>query len=158
LLAVQAWSERLAATRLKARNSRLKTTLRSCTLATCPVFLAVSLSPAIVQYAVVQSPGPSQDFDCDDSTMFTIHRLSGLGIQAKPLLGNLNVDGELYWQSDHIWVVVEVFGRWIAVDWGRLYFDKQHYQGYVVSHDELVAFVEQDRQNAGAEAALPAAP
>ena len=141
----------------KRIGRRFKPGLRTCTLAVSPVLLFVFLSPAILQYGIIQTPGPSDTFDCDDSTMFTIHRLALLGIEGRPLLGNLNVEGELYWQSDHIWVVVEVFGRWVALDWGSVRFDAQHYQGYVVSHEDLVAFVEQDRQRPDDEAQLPAA-
>jgi hypothetical protein len=114
-------------------------------LGVCCLLLPACLLPAALQYLVIQSPGRSAAFDCDDSTLWTIERLELLGIDAKPLLGNLKKEGAEYWESDHIWVVVDVFGRWVALDWGGLRFDRPHYRGYVVSRQELLMFVEQDR-------------
>ncbi|MBI4303363.1 MAG: hypothetical protein HY665_03390 [Chloroflexi bacterium] len=108
--------------------------------------LLTLISPALLRYAFFRMPSPSADFDCDDSSLLMYQRLEKLGITAVPILGNLKTTGEKYWESDHIWLLVSFSGFSIALDWGSIYFDKQHYEGYSVSYDQLVSFVQQDRQ------------
>lgn len=93
----------------------------------------------------LQIPSPSQFYDCDDAALQTLDKLAGIGVKATPVLGNLKMTGETYSQTDHTWVVVELpFGRELAIDWGEFKIDGQHYEGYRLSREKLVYFVQKD--------------
>lgn len=89
-------------------------------------------------------PKPSPTFDCDDSALLMSQRLSRLGIKSTPILGNLKMDGETFYESDHVWILVDVAGLRIAFDWGTPQFDRQHYEGYTLTSKQLLTFVQQD--------------
>jgi hypothetical protein len=100
-------------------------------------------------------PGPitptasSDTYDCDDSALAMYHYFQGLGLEATPIIGNLKMDGEEYMESNHVWLLVRS-GEWeIAYDWGTPRLDRQHYEGYEISLEMLIAAVEQDRQGTG---------
>ena len=113
--------------------------------------------PSLISKLLFRMPQPSGTFDCDDSTALMAKRFNSIGIKTTPLLGNLKVDGESYSESDHVWVLASVAGLHIAFDWGIPYFDKQHYEGYTLTSDQLLFFVNQDviAQGLPAAAALP---
>lgn len=102
------------------------------------------LSPIIVRTAFFQMPDYSSDFDCDDGALLMTDRLQSVGIKAVPILGNLEMTGEKYLQSDHVWVIAEVAGRQVALDRGVLRLDRQHYEGFLISREQLLRFVAQD--------------
>ncbi len=114
------------------------------TLSTVGVIFIV-LSPLMTQMFYFDMPNPSPEFDCDDSTLLMMERLSTLGIRSTPILGNLKKNGESYQESDHIWLLVNIAGLRIAFDWGEPRFDAQHYEGFAVTPQQLLAFVQQDR-------------
>ncbi len=105
----------------------------------------IGLLPVITKTLLFQLPHPSATFDCDDGTLLMYNRLSDLGIQATPFVGNLLTSGEEYSEIDHIWILVEIGGLSIAFDWGTPWFDKQHYEGYPISYAEMIEFVKQDQ-------------
>ena len=107
----------------------------------------IGLLPILAKTLFFQLPQPSVAFDCDDGTLLMYDRLSNLGIQVTPFVGNLLTTGEKYSEIDHIWILVEIGGMTIAFDWGTPRLDKQHYEGYPISYQELVEFVEQDYYN-----------
>ncbi|MBI2852464.1 MAG: hypothetical protein HYX84_05135 [Chloroflexi bacterium] len=111
--------------------------------------LLVILSPLFVPHMFFRIPQPSAEFDCDDATLLMWRRLNSIGIKSTPILGNLKTTGEAYLDTDHIWLLVNVAGGHIAMDWGRIYFDRQHYEGYLTNHDQLLAFVAQDFASQG---------
>ena len=104
------------------------------------------LSPAIYPYL----PAPSPTFDCDDSTLSTYRHFQRLGIEAKPIVGNLTLDGEEYMECNHVWLLVESGEKRIAYDWGEPKFDRQHYEGYIVNLDYLLYAIADDINNENA--------
>lgn len=105
----------------------------------------MGLLPVLAKTLLFQLPSPSAVFDCDDGALLMYERLSNLGIQATPFVGNLLTTDETYAEINHIWILVEMGGLSIAFDWGAPWFDKQHYEGYPINYRELVEFVEQDQ-------------
>ena len=101
-------------------------------------------------------PHRSADFDCDDATLFMYNRLSKLNIKAAPFVGDLTVIGEKYNDITHIWLLVNIAGIRIPFDWGSYWFDKQHYEGYPVTYDDLLMFVNQDKSGKGSGVSLAA--
>ena len=73
-------------------------------------------------------------------------RLSTMGIAATPLLGSVTQTGETYSDSDHVWLLADIGGWYIAFDWGIVCLDRQHYEGFALTYPELLRFVEQDRE------------
>ena len=106
---------------------------------------SIVLSPLMIQMLYFDMPRPSSEFDCDDGTLLMMERLKAIGISSTPILGSLKKNGESYLESDHIWLLVNIAGLRIAFDWGKPHFDAQHYEGFAVTHQQLLAFVQQDR-------------
>lgn len=141
------------------QTQRRSTQLRDTGLLTGGLLLIfLLLSPGILQYLIFQMPSSSESFDCDDGTLLMIERLSRLGIKAKPFLGNLDAEGEAYMETNHIWVLADIFGLWVALDWGTPYLDGQHYEGYTVTFVQLLEFVEQDRSKTPSINVIAASP
>lgn len=89
-------------------------------------------------------PGPSPTYDCDDDTLQMYREFERLGIEATPIVGNLEKSGEAYMESNHVWLLVKSGDKEIAYDWGTPRFDRQHYEGYTISLDYLLYAVNQD--------------
>ncbi|MDP3879864.1 MAG: hypothetical protein Q8Q07_06130 [Dehalococcoidales bacterium] len=124
--------------------------LSRCNLYLLAAFIAfalilLALSPLMIQKLFFVMPRPSPEFDCDDSALLMMERLSSLGIRSTPILGNLKMTGESYQETDHIWLLVEIAGLRIPFDWGQPHFDRQHYEGFTQTYQQLLAFVEQDK-------------
>jgi hypothetical protein len=114
--------------------------------ASLAVLLALPhLSPVVFPHV----SRPSTDFDCDDSALETYRYFHDLGIDAKPIVGNLDMDGEDYMECNHVWLLVRSGDREIAYDWGTPRFDQQHYEGYTISLDYLLYAVAEDKQGNG---------
>jgi hypothetical protein len=90
-------------------------------------------------------PGPSASFDCDDDTLAMYRHFQSLGIDATPIIGNLDMSEEKYLECNHVWLLVKSGHMNIAYDWGLPRFDRQHYEGYPISLDYLLHAVEQDK-------------
>jgi hypothetical protein len=103
-----------------------------------------ALFPVLSKTLLFRMPSPSDTFDCDDGTLLMIDRFSSLGIKAIPIVGNLETIGEKYHEITHVWLLIEIGGINIAFDWGAPWLDKQHYEGYPITYDQLVQFVKQD--------------
>ena len=107
-------------------------------------------------YIIIDVPQPSEDFDCDDATLYMYDYFSAQGIQVNAYYGNLNMTGERWTkqETNHVWLLVNYDGQnnnnWVAYDWGYPYLDEQHYEGYRISYEELCELVEYDR-NYGAK-------
>ena len=114
-------------------------------LAACTIVVAAlpRLSPVI--YPAV--PEPSEEFDCDDSTLHMYQHFQQLGIESVPVMGNLNFSGEKFMESDHVWLMVKSGDNVIAYDWGEPRFDRQHYEGYQVSLNMLLYAVAEDKND-----------
>jgi hypothetical protein len=109
------------------------------------IFISLLLfTPLILREAFFRLPDYSSSFDCDDSALLTISRLKTAGITATPLLGNLKTRGEKYSDSDHVWVVANIFWAQVAIDRGVFCADNQHYEGFPLSEHQLLEFVAQD--------------
>ncbi len=91
-------------------------------------------------------PAPSATFDCDDGTLNMYRHFQRLGVEASPIVGNLGMDGEEYMECDHVWLMVGSGDKGIAYDWGEPQFDNQHYEGYIISFDDLLYAVAEDRK------------
>ncbi len=107
--------------------------------------LFLVLLPLLMPTLFFHLPEPSPDFDCDDSTLLMYQRLSGLGVRAVPVVGDLEATGERYQDVTHVWLIVELGGIKLALDWGMPWLDRQHYEGYPITYQRLLDFVEQDR-------------
>jgi hypothetical protein len=97
---------------------------------------------------------PSAAFDCDDSALESYRYYQDLDIEATPIVGNLEMDGEKYMESNHVWLLVRSGDLDIAYDWGTPRFDRQHYEGYPISLEYLLQAVEADRRGGGVVAAV----
>ena len=89
-------------------------------------------------------PAPSEAFDCDDGTLSMYRHFERLGIESTPIIGNLDMEGEAYMESNHVWLLVKSGENNIAYDWGEPQFDSQHYEGYAISLDKLLYAVAED--------------
>jgi hypothetical protein len=90
---------------------------------------------------------PSAIYDCDDETLDMYRHFERLGIEATPVVGNLEMTGESFTQSNHVWLVVKSGDKQIAYDWGTPRFDKQHYEGFKINLDYLLYAVQQDKKS-----------
>lgn len=115
-------------------------------LAACTIVLAALPRTSQVFYPPL--PEPSDEFDCDDSALYMYRHFQQLGIESTPVIGNLDVDGEAFMESDHIWLMVKSGDNVIAYDWGEPRFDRQHYEGYPVDLDTLLYAVAEDNKAA----------
>lgn len=128
----------------KERNSIKTRLFLYLFMAILSLALVAALFPVIGR-ALFHMPNPSSSFDCDDATLVMYQHLERLGISTTPILGNLKMTGEEYLETDHVWLLVQ-FGRWnVAFDWGVPRITRQHYEGYSLTYDQLVYFVNQDR-------------
>ena len=119
------------------------------------IFVALSLVLALPRFSPVILPrvkAPSATYDCDDATLDMYREFQSRGIQAMPIVGNLNTDNETFDECDHVWLLVQSGDKEIAYDWGLPRFDKQHYEGYVVSLDYLLEAVAADLEGSGSTA------
>ena len=89
-------------------------------------------------------PESSSTFDCDDGTLAMYRHFESLGISSIPFVGNLDMDGEAYLESDHVWLMVKFGDNYIAYDWGLPQFDRQHYEGYPISLEYLLHAIKED--------------
>jgi hypothetical protein len=111
------------------------------------VFVALTVTLTLPRLSPVIFPRlsePSPAFDCDDATLAMYRYFQGLGIESTPIVGNLDLEGEDYDQSNHVWLLVKSGDKEIAYDWGLPRFDRQHYEGYTISLDYLLYAVNED--------------
>lgn len=99
-----------------------------------------------IQYIFVDVPGPSPTFDCDDSTLYMYNHFTELGCEVQVIAGNLDMTGESFEETDHVWLLVRVGDGWQAYDWGYPCFDDQHYEGYAVSYEQLLEVSRRDNE------------
>jgi hypothetical protein len=90
---------------------------------------------------------PSATYDCDDAALDMYRHFEQLGIESTPVVGNLEMTGETYIQSNHVWLLVKSGDKLIAYDWGKPRFDKQHFEGYKIELDYLLYVVQQDKKS-----------
>jgi len=91
-------------------------------------------------------PEPSATFDCDDSALYMYNYFTSLGYEVTLIKGNLDLTNETLLQADHFWVWVKIKDRAVAYDWGKPYYDEQHYEGYPISYEFLLLACEADKQ------------
>jgi hypothetical protein len=111
------------------------------------VFVALTVTLTLPRLSPVNFPRlaePSTAFDCDDATLAMYRYFQGLGIESTPIVGNLDLEGEDYDKSNHVWLLVKSGDKEIAYDWGLPRFDRQHYEGYTISLDYLLYAVNED--------------
>jgi hypothetical protein len=119
------------------------------------VVLFTLLSPALSAFLFLDLPEATDAFDCDDAVLFMYERLERFNIDAIPFVGSLNETGEQYGDSNHIWLQVRFAGLVVAFDWGSLWLDRQHYEGYPVNYAQLLEFIQQDKQSIQFPASRP---
>jgi hypothetical protein len=120
------------------------------------VFVALTVVLTLPRLSPVIFPRlsePSPAFDCDDATLAMYRYFQGLGIESTPIVGNLDLEGEDYDKSNHVWLLVKSGDKEIAYDWGLPRFDRQHYEGYTISLDYLLYAVNEDNPSSDALAA-----
>jgi len=104
----------------------------------------IQLSPVVFP----DIPKDSADIDCDDVTLGMYRHFQRLGAEeATPILGNLEMESELYSDCNHVWLLVKSGDNVIAYDWCEPRFDKQHYEGYPINLDCLLSAVGNDLSN-----------
>lgn len=142
-------TEKLSETRLKLKKT-------SNNLATAKFNLKVAkskLEEATFELGedMLTLPKQSPKFDCDDSALYMYLYFTNLGYDVQIIKGNLDLENETYWQTNHIWVWVDggIKGT-LAYDWGYYcgYYDgddKQHFYGYALSYRELLNSVRSDQ-------------
>lgn len=108
------------------------------------LLLVFALLPVLTKTLVFGLPAPSALYDCDDGALAMLDRLTALGIKATPVVGDLNKTGEEYLELNHVWLIAEVAGIRIALDWGTPWLDRQHYEGYPITRAKLLEFVAGD--------------
>jgi hypothetical protein len=110
--------------------------------------LAVLLGlPQLNAFSLPLVSAPSANYDCDDETLDMYRYFTSLGLTCIPVVGNLDISGESYSQSNHVWLVVKSGGKFTAYDWGQPRYDKQHYEGYKITYDYLLYAVRQDQKD-----------
>jgi len=71
--------------------------------------------------------------DCVDATLRAYPTFEALGFEPRIAIGNLEQQGESITECDHCWLLVtDEDGHTTAIDWGRPYYDEQHFEGYRV--------------------------
>ena len=90
---------------------------------------------------------PTAAYDCDDNTLAMYRHFEELGIESTPVVGNLDMTGESYLQSNHVWLLVGSGPNKIAYDWGTPRLDRQHYEGFKIDLDYLLYVVQQDAKS-----------
>lgn len=92
----------------------------------------------------------STDWDCDDAALFIYEYFSQYEeYDPAIVIGDLQKTDEniLHLEFDHVWVIVNVEQNyWIAYDWGKPCFDEQHYEGCIITYDELLKAIEYDKK------------
>ncbi len=114
------------------------------------LLIAAAVILAMLQFSNIFFPKvgePAATYDCDDATLDMHRHFKQLGMESTPVVGNLDMSGETYTQSNHVWLLVKAGNRMIAYDWGKPRFDQQHYEGYKISYDYLVYAVQQDEKS-----------
>jgi hypothetical protein len=114
-----------------------------CLLSFAVLFCLPQLNPSF--YPPVNEP--SAKYDCDDDTLDMYRYFSQLGFKCTPVVGSLDMSGESYTESNHVWLLVNTGNKLIAYDWGKPRYDKQHYEGYKITLDYLIYAVQQDQRN-----------
>ncbi|MBN1177450.1 MAG: hypothetical protein JXA51_07210 [Dehalococcoidales bacterium] len=113
------------------------------------VIIAMAALATLPQINTVVFPSlqePSDTYDCDDGTLEMYRHFKSHGIESTPIIGNLDMDGEAYMESNHVWLLVKAGEKDIAYDWGIPRFDRQHYEGYPITIDYLMYAVEEDNK------------
>ena len=100
----------------------------------------------------------SDRFDCDDGALLMMERFKSIGITSTPVLGNLKKTGEQYLEIDHVWLLADIAGIKVAFDWGAPCPDNQHYEGFPITREQLLFFIDQDKTAPGLVTANPAQP
>jgi hypothetical protein len=128
------------------RNSYIKGLLQIA------LFVVISLAAflGLPRFSPVLFPAvgePSETYDCDDETLDMYRQFTSRGLEAIPVVGNLEMTGEKFTQSNHVWLLVRSGEKLIAYDWGTPRFDTQHYEGYKITLDYLLYAVQQDHKD-----------
>jgi hypothetical protein len=113
------------------------------------VLFSIVITVSLMRLSAVIFPPvqePSAAYDCDDETLDMYYYFQKLGIESTPIVGNLDMTGEAYMESNHVWLLVKSSDKEIAYDWGTPCFDRQHYEGYAISLDYLLYAVNQDKE------------
>jgi hypothetical protein len=111
------------------------------------VFVVLTVTLTLPRFSPVLFPrvtAPSSSHDCDDAALAMYRHFQRLGIESAPIVGNLDLNGEAFEQSNHVWLLVKSGDKEIAYDWGIPRFDRQHYEGYTISLDYLLGAVAED--------------
>ena len=114
-------------------------------------------------------PPPSSTWDCDDDALYMYNQLKEARNWSAimPVIGNLEISGESFLdlEYNHVWIMVNevvpyvksgsdpvsindlgICHVWVAYDWGEPCFDLQHYEGAIITPNELIEAVEYDKQ------------
>jgi hypothetical protein len=121
-----------------------------CKLALC-ILLSACILLGLSRLNPVAFPdvgSPTAYYDCDDETLDTYRYFTDLGLEAIPVVGNLQKIGEEFTDSNHVWLMVRLGDELVAYDWGMPRFDIQYYEGFKISLDYLLYVVEQDKKSA----------
>ncbi|MFC2062414.1 hypothetical protein ACFLS8_00470 [Chloroflexota bacterium] len=83
------------------------------------------------------NPLPSENWDCDDNTLYLYQDFTNKGFEVQAVAGNLELSGESFEECNHVWLLVKIAGQWIAYDWNGPCSDVQHYERYNITYEQL---------------------
>ena len=99
------------------------------------VLASIALSLVFIFFPF--NPEPSENWDCDDNTLYLYQDFTTKGFEVQPIVGNLELTEESLDECNHVWICVKIGGQWIAYDWNGPCFDEQHYEGYNITYEQL---------------------
>ncbi len=120
------------------------------------IFISLTVLLTLPRFSTVLFPPvaeQSPEYDCDDATLDMYRYFEDQGIESRAIVGNLDMEGEEYEMSNHVWLLVKSGDKEIAYDWGLPRFDQQHYEGYTISLDYLLYAVAEDMKDSGSNIA-----
>ena len=101
--------------------------------------------PLLMSPNVPDMPAASEDFDCDDSALFMYDYFTAKGYECVIVTGNLELEKETFFECNHMWVIVICPNEAsIAYDWGSPCYDRQHFEGFIITYEQLEGIVATD--------------
>ena len=96
-------------------------------------------APHFLIAEVPNMPEETDTFDCKHASLFMHEYFIEKGYECQIIVGNLDLNNETILDCNHTWVLVNKPGEDVALafDWGHPCIDKQHYEGYKISYEQL---------------------
>lgn len=89
---------------------------------------------------------PSATYDCDDAALDMVKQCEEEDFEYIIIVGNPKVKNVSCLKCTHVWILVVIDDESYAYDWGHYKYDKQHYEGFTITKEELLKAVELDKE------------